>query len=265
VSDFMKWIAVGRKQKMAKGASRTVARKPVVLDFRPVLKALFLFVGCPLIILGGIRLIGFSYDAVNVPVENVVVNGRLTYVDEKVVRGIVGVHAASGFLGVKLKEIKRNIENVPGVYRATVSRVWPADLILNIEEEIAVAIWNKHELVSDNGNLFSDTGAVDHSDLPELYGSKNKQKYVMVQYQIFSQLIRSSGLKVKQLEFSKTGAWRAKISNNIEVKLGKEPIVDKMQRFVALYEKSLSEKADQLLSVDLRYTNGVAVAWKRAG
>ncbi len=44
--------------------------------------------------------------------------------------------------------------------------------------------------------------------------------------------------------------------------LGQGRLIEKMRRFVTIYEKALKEKQDQVARVDLRYPQGLAVAWR---
>ena len=44
--------------------------------------------------------------------------------------------------------------------------------------------------------------------------------------------------------------------------LDQNQINDKLQRFLWLYQRELAPYADRIASVDLRYRNGLAVAWK---
>jgi cell division protein FtsQ len=39
-------------------------------------------------------------------------------------------------------------------------------------------------------------------------------------------------------------------------------VVEKMRRFVSVYEKALKEHNTNIARVDLRYPNGLAVAWR---
>jgi cell division protein FtsQ len=44
--------------------------------------------------------------------------------------------------------------------------------------------------------------------------------------------------------------------------LGRDHLVEKMRRFIAIYEKTLKEQITNIARVDLRYNNGLAVGWR---
>ena len=60
------------------------------------------------------------------------------------------------------------------------------------------------------------------------------------------------------------GSWFLTTQDGIEVLLGRDDVVDKMQRFLTVDQLMLSERREQIARVDLRYSNGMAVAWREA-
>ena len=86
----------------------------------------------------------------------------------------------------------------------------------------------------------------------------------MQQYQMLSQMLRPLGFSIARLELRERGSWFVTTAQGIELFLGRDHQVEKVQRFVAIYNKALKDKLANIASVDLRYSNGLAVAW-RAG
>ena len=43
--------------------------------------------------------------------------------------------------------------------------------------------------------------------------------------------------------------------------LGRDQVVEKMRRFTAIYQKALEQESEKIARIDLRYANGLAVAW----
>ena len=50
--------------------------------------------------------------------------------------------------------------------------------------------------------------------------------------------------------------------SGIEMLLGRDDVVDKMQRFLTIDKLMLAERRELIARVDLRYSNGMAVAWR---
>jgi len=48
----------------------------------------------------------------------------------------------------------------------------------------------------------------------------------------------------------------------VELLLGRDQIIEKMRRFTAIYQQALVQESDRIARIDLRYANGLAVAWR---
>ncbi|MOA61078.1 Cell division protein FtsQ [compost metagenome] len=44
--------------------------------------------------------------------------------------------------------------------------------------------------------------------------------------------------------------------------LGRDHAVEQIRRFVTIYEKALKEQISKIARIDMRYPNGLAVAWR---
>ena len=58
------------------------------------------------------------------------------------------------------------------------------------------------------------------------------------------------------------GAWRVETDEGIELVLGREQVGEKIKRLALVWESGLSQQVKQIKTIDLRYPNGLAVAWK---
>ena len=100
------------------------------------------------------------------------------------------------------------------------------------------------------------------TDLPLLFGPIGKTAYVMEQYRSFNDRFRVLGLKVVELHLTERRTWFLRFDTGMQLILDQNQINDKLQRFLWLYERELTPYADRIASIDLRYRNGLAVAWK---
>jgi cell division protein FtsQ len=99
-------------------------------------------------------------------------------------------------------------------------------------------------------------------DLPLLNGPQGQQRRVMEQYQTFSQMLFSSGLRIRELSLNERGSWSLRLHNDAEVMIGRNEVVERMQRFVSLYDRHLYSQLDQIVAFDLRYHNGISIRKK---
>ena len=84
----------------------------------------------------------------------------------------------------------------------------------------------------------------------------------MQQYQMLSQMLRPLGFSITRLELRERGSWFLSTGQGVEILLGRDHLVEKMRRFISIYEKTLKEQIANIERVDLRYPNGLAVAWR---
>ncbi len=59
------------------------------------------------------------------------------------------------------------------------------------------------------------------------------------------------------------GALEIQLENGLTIKLGRTDIEHKITRFVAIYRQQIYPRRDEIQALDLRYSNGFAVAWKK--
>ena len=80
-------------------------------------------------------------------------------------------------------------------------------------------------------------------------------------YQRLQRDVAAVDLKIAQLEENALGEWTLTFSNGINLNIGADELDARVQRFIAVYSSELSDRVDQVVSVDARYANGVAVSW----
>ena len=85
----------------------------------------------------------------------------------------------------------------------------------------------------------------------------------MQQYQLLSQLLRPLGFSIARLEMSDRGGWALTTAQGVEIQIGRDHVVDKIRRFVSIYDKALKDQISNIARIDLRYLARCGVA--RAG
>jgi len=178
--------------------------------------------------------------------------------------------AASNWIGksyfsTDLSEIKAALEQRPWVDSAAVKRVWPDRLVIDIREKKPLAYWTDGRLVSRTGELFAPANPEVAGRLPQLAGPDERVRDVIRMAQVLSEQLAGRGLGFAGLELEPRGAWTLRLTNGIEVVLGRDQVEQRFERFVTVYESRLASRSDEVSRVDARYTNGVAVQWKQKG
>ncbi|WP_292952764.1 MULTISPECIES: cell division protein FtsQ/DivIB [unclassified Neptuniibacter] len=196
------------------------------------------------------------------PVENVVVHGTVQHLDRLSLAEDIGAGLTAGTLGTDLKTIRELVSEHPWVRVAAIERDWPNTLIVMVEEEVPVARWGERGLLNHEGDIFWPELKEVYRSLPRLSGPAPETERVMSQFHDLNQILRSIDLNVVSLNLEARGAWTLELDNHIKVVVGREAVNERLGRFLDLYRLRLSEQADEIEEIDIRYTHGVAVKWR---
>ncbi len=219
------------------------------------------FAGVMLLTLAVLLVMNFSSVAgfVNRPVTKVRMENQWQQVSEMEVSRLLAGYLGAGFFNLEVAALKQELETLPWVRQAEVTRLWPDSLSLNLQEEIAIARWGEDELLSQQGQAFKPANAALLTSLPRLAGPEGSQIDVMRQYQRLNELLFPAGLRLSALTLSERGSWELNVNNEIEIAAGREKLVERINRFIQFYNQSPDYAKSQIASVDLRYDNGLAV------
>jgi cell division protein FtsQ len=82
-------------------------------------------------------------------------------------------------------------------------------------------------------------------------------------YQQAIEILGPNELIVEELTIDDRGQVEARLQGGIILVMGKEELVEqRLRRFVAIYRAELVFHKDTIASVDLRYSNGLAVGYR---
>jgi len=254
------------RKPMPRGASRLVEPKPFASRLpRPNLSGLKRVIW-PLLLVGlafglyelGQRLMPYA----DRPIAKVAVQGEMSYVSRAAVQKRIAPFVESSFFRVDLDGMRHDLEQMPWIAHVEVRRVWPDQVLIRLEEQLPIARWGEEALLNNNGQAFAPNNLSNYEHLPQLHGPKRAQQRVMQQYQMLSQMLRPLGFSIASLELRDRGSWFLTTSQGIELLLGRDHVVEKMRRFSAIYQKALQAQGENIARIDLRYANGLAVAWR---
>ena len=260
------------RKPVARGASRLVADQPLAArrakaDLsglkRLVWPLLFLLLGGATYMLAQ-RVLPYA----DRPISQVSVQGDLSYISQQAVQQRIAPYLTASFFTVDLAAMRGELEQMPWIAHAEVRRIWPNQLSIQLEEQLPIARWGNEALLNNQGQAFTPRELANYQNLPQLFGPQRAQQRVMQQYQLFSQMLRPLGFSVAQLELRERGSWFLTTGVNstgqsIELLLGRDHLLEKMRRFVAVYEKTLKPEIANIARIDLRYANGLAVGWRQ--
>ena len=195
----------------------------------------------------------------------------LKHINKALVKRQVFETAQGNFFSVRLEDVKRGFESMPWVRHATVRRVWPNGLVVNIEEQKPFATWggeSSNTLMNTHGELF--TGRVSElngdTQLLDFSGPDDAGKEVMSLYEKANNWFKPWGAEVTSLALTERYAWHVKLSNGMKVEFGRDEessdknlTEERVARLFKYWPQVQEKWANRIDAVDLRYANGFAV------
>lgn len=220
-------------------------------------------VAAVVLVAGGV-LFGLRF-ALDQPVDRVAISGRFQRVQpldvEKAVRDTVGGH---GMVAVDLAQIAEAVQQIPWVDRASVARSWPNALTVLVVEQTPVARWGEQGLLNVRGEVFVHDSRHIPPELPMLAGPEGQQQSMTARYLAAYPRLVEAGMRLTRLTLDERGAWELSLDNGVTLRLGREQIDERFDRFMQAGARVVASRAGEIDYVDLRYANGFAVGWRTA-
>jgi cell division protein FtsQ len=159
-------------------------------------------------------------------------------------------------------DIKRIISQVRWIHHVDVARAWPDSLAVTVVTERPIAYWNDEDFINDEGKVFFSPYVVG-GELAQLHGPAGTEREAMQQYQQLNKVLLGSGLSIDTLVLDERSAWQFTTGNGITVLLGKDDVMERLQRFlIVMDDADLASRLAEVERIDTRYPNGMAVSWK---
>ncbi|MCK5889916.1 MAG: cell division protein FtsQ/DivIB [Methylococcales bacterium] len=229
-------------------------------------RAIRLFVGLSLI--AGVSYTGWKevkkQGANWLPIYDVSIGGVFQYTKESEIQGALEGLVNEGIYNADIQAIRQSVTVLPWVKSAIVKRVWPDMIDIKIIEQQAVARWKSTDLMNEAGELFRPDNVGDFEQLPRLSGSEGSAKDVLEIMKGLAVTLSEKRLVLAEFDMSDRRAWTVKLQRGIELKLGREEQLKKLQRFLTTLRLIGEAQIEKITVVDLRYPNGYSLAWKQA-
>ena len=197
-----------------------------------------------------------------VPLKVVRIDGQFRHLQRSELERAVGQAVRGNFFTVDVERIRAAAEALPWVDTASVRRVWPDTLVMSVEEQQPLAVWDKTRLVNRRGEVFAPQQKVLPEGLPAFMGPDEDAKRVVKRFTQMKQQLQPLALSISQLALDRRGAWTLGLESEVTLKLGHTDVDERLQRFIRIYPALQRDRGRRARMVDLRYTNGVAVDWQ---
>ncbi|MFT5451942.1 MAG: cell division protein FtsQ [Enterobacterales bacterium] len=163
-----------------------------------------------------------------------------------------------GFFSSDLELMEQRLKSLPWVQKVELRRVWPDKLNIKIKEQKAIARWNAKSLINEYGQLFTPV-SLDGLKLPLLTGPEEELSQLLETFRDIQKRLESIDLQLAVLNLNHRYSWSLELVNGITLQVGREHLLDRVERFVSLYPLLQRESKLAISKIDLRYDTGLAV------
>lgn len=193
------------------------------------------------------------------PVRLVTVEGDVHRLSSQQLQRTITEHLEGGLLTQDIKRLQRSVDELPWVRTATLRRVWPDRIVLNVEEYRPIARWGSDGLVTAEGEVFRPKGEDFPTTLPRLSGDDGQAPVIAGNYLRWRDRLAGLGLTLMALDRDTRGAWTLHLGQGLDLELGATRVEERLERFMRTWRQLAA--AGRPAVVDLRYANGLAVRW----
>ncbi len=230
---------------------------------RRIFSALLSIVLLLAMIVAAVLLVRFLGDPEYLPIRTIQIKNEYRNLDkQEIQQTLIKALDGHGFFDVDLKAVRDAVSRSPWVARATVRRVWPDSLVVEVQEQVPVAYWGKNGLINAQGEVFYPTRKPARKLPLSLTGPEHKAQAVMEFFIRQQPAFKRHGLSIRAISLSRRGEWKLDLKNDVEVVVGSEQVDDRIQRLLGVYS-ALHKNARRPQRVDLRYDQGFAVRWRQ--
>lgn len=205
----------------------------------------------------------FELSAVRVEAKQ---SKDLRHVNALTIRDQAIPRIQGNFFTTNLDQVRSAFESVPWVRKASVQRVWPNRLLVQIEEHEVLGTWGEDgRLISVLGDVFTANlaEAEDDAQLISLSGPEGSEKEVLQQYRLFKDWFAALELKPEAVQYSSRYAWSVQLDGGLHIELGRvqdaTSLKKRVDQLLRVYPQLTTRLGDNIVSVDMRYPNGLAL------
>lgn len=271
--------AVKNRQAIRGKSSTKRNTKKLANRFNDVSQAMFKFIWKPKLLLStSVIFVGlYIYNYANLdtvlPIQTLKIEGEFKFLNKKQLQKQAEPVVNGGFFNVNLSAVRKVLVNLPWVESVSVRRQWPDTLLVRVIEQKPVVLWGEDGVISVKGELFVPRVNSD-LNLPHLFGPQGQHQVMLKELARMQAWLLETGLLIKNIELNARRSWILTMTSGMELRLGREQMHERLNRFVSVYKEKLQTEMQnksrfknagrEIKYVDMRYTNGFAVAWKEA-
>ena len=193
------------------------------------------------------------------PLDLVRVEGDLSGAERTIVVAAVNEAMSMGD-AINPSDLQEKIADIDWIRAVTVRRNWPNSVHVTVNRELPTVRWGIDGYLNGKGDVLSMAEKY-QGNLPLVNATSSDSTASMRVFKTFSTLVGRSGLRIVELDESSVAGWTVTFANGLSVATGKTDVLNRLRRFVCVYEEVLRGNEDHVVRADARYPSGVAIEW----
>lgn len=198
----------------------------------------------------------------NISIKYVRTEGVFQYLSKEEIKTALLPLVATGFFDADMQAIHQAVSKLTWVDAVSVKRVWPDAIDIKIREKKPYVRWGQNSLISARGEIITPKNMEQFKTLPLLQGPKQQQVKTLEIMKGVNTALADQSMKMAEFTINDRWAWKIKLTTGLEILLGRNEQLKKLQRFLKTLDVLGQEQVEKIAIADLRYPNGYAVSWK---
>lgn len=202
-------------------------------------------------------------DPTSLALQKVEWQGDFQYLKQAELEALAQPYTQTNLYLLDTQGLELALEAHPWVRGASLRKVWPNQLVVEVETQFPIAFWGDDKLLNQFGEIYVGTLPEKQGVFPIIYSPQANNGRVMGErYVQLTQMLSGLSLEIIELSEDERGSWRMKVRHGPEIIIGRKEQEKRVQRFKVGYLQGLKDRLGEIDQIDLRYTNGFAVEWK---
>lgn len=205
---------------------------------------------------------GYVQNPRNYPIQRVSLLTKGQHIDTSALKQVVIDNIHGSFFSLDTDDLRRSLTRDPWVEYVSIRRVWPNSVFVEVTERQPLVRWDDNGVLSESGDVFYPAIDSIPKDLPDFNAPLVQKNKVLDFYSMAASPLRSIGLSIQKLVVTDRLSWVVTLNNGIQVLICRDDTQNRFNRFIMLYPKIIGNRAQDVVSVNLCYPNGLAIRWK---
>lgn len=175
----------------------------------------------------------------------------------------MGQQTVSSFFTTDLQALRDITLGLPWVDQVSVSRDWQRGIVITALPKQAVAHFGTERLIDAKGSVYvpADSAELTRKGYATLQGERSQAPVIMQEMQQINDWFAPLDMRVADIILTPRMTWLVRFDNGLRVIVDNENTAQKLLSLSQLLGNQLSERRDEMQSIDLRYKNGFTIAW----